>query len=81
MPCYLTFKCFARSGWFALLEISMKRFFLPALMLIVAALPAAAQYQYGDPVSDFTLPDAQGNPVSLSDYPGKIVFLVFWENG
>ncbi len=59
----------------------MKRIPLLAWLLFAVALPAAAQYQYGDPVSDFTLPDAQGNPVSLSDYPGKIVFLVFWENG
>lgn len=27
---------------------------------------------------DFTLPDLKGNPVSLKDYRGKVVFLNFW---
>lgn len=59
----------------------MRKLLLQILLLGIVAVPVWAQYQYGDPVSDFTLPDGQGNPVSLSDYPGKIVFLVFWENG
>ena len=32
----------------------------------------------GSPAPDFTLPDAQGQPVSLSDFRGKHVVLVFY---
>lgn len=32
----------------------------------------------GDPAPDFTLPDADGNPVSLSDYRGKSVIVYFY---
>ena len=34
--------------------------------------------QPGDPVEDFTLPDQDGNPVSLSDFKGKTVVLFFY---
>lgn len=34
--------------------------------------------QVGDLAPDFTLKDIDGNPVSLSDYRGKIVVLYFW---
>ncbi|MGQ9880399.1 MAG: redoxin family protein [Armatimonadota bacterium] len=32
----------------------------------------------GQPAPDFTLTDMEGNPVSLSDLKGKVVFLDFW---
>jgi len=32
----------------------------------------------GDRAIDFTLNDLFGNPVTLSDYKGKVVFLNFW---
>jgi len=47
------------------------------LTLLVAA-HAQAQYGVGDPVDDFTLNDASGTPVSLSDFEGMVVLLNFW---
>jgi peroxiredoxin Q/BCP len=32
----------------------------------------------GDPAPDFTLPDQEGNPVTLSDFKGKAVVLYFY---
>src|SRR4051812_25130710 len=32
----------------------------------------------GDPAPDFTLPDADGNPVSLADYRGRHVIVYFY---
>ncbi|MFL6128141.1 MAG: thioredoxin-dependent thiol peroxidase [Mycobacteriales bacterium] len=32
----------------------------------------------GDPAPDFTLPDADGNPVSLADYRGRKVVVYFY---
>ncbi|MBD5346520.1 MAG: TlpA family protein disulfide reductase [Bacteroides sp.] len=43
------------------------------------ARKAAAEFiQVGNPAPDFTLPDAQGKQVSLSDFKGKWVMLDFW---
>ncbi len=39
---------------------------------------AAAGEEQGDPAPDFTLPDLEGNPVTLSDYRGKAVIIDFW---
>lgn len=50
-----------------------------ALILLFAAPVLCQPYQVGDPVANFTLPDSHSNPVSLSDYPDMIKFLVFWE--
>jgi hypothetical protein len=53
------------------------------LLLICGALLfygiASAEYQIGDPVADFTLPDTARNPVSLYDYSDQIVMIFFWE--
>jgi hypothetical protein len=55
---------------------------IAALSLLLLVAPAVlGQYQVGDPVDGFTLPDGQGNPVSMSDYPNQIIFLTFWESG
>jgi outer membrane lipoprotein-sorting protein len=37
--------------------------------------------QVGDPAADFTLKDAEGKPLALSDYHGKIIWLMFWRIG
>ena len=34
----------------------------------------------GDPAPDFTLPDLDGVPHTLSDYLGRVVVLAFWAN-
>jgi len=59
----------------------MKRLLLLAAMTCALALPALGQYQVGDPVANFTLPNQLGQNVSLSDYPDRIMFLVFWQPG
>jgi peroxiredoxin len=40
--------------------------------------PPADLLQAGSMAPDFTLKDLQGNPVTLSQYRGKVVFLNFW---
>ena len=40
-----------------------------------------AEYQIGQHVNNFTLPDAYGNSVSLYDYQDRIVILAFWFTG
>ena len=70
----------------------MKRFLILTLTLLMS-LPLFAQntaeedpdVQYGSellkkgtPVPDFTLNDVNGKPVSISDFRGKKVVLVFW---
>lgn len=37
-------------------------------------------YQVGDTVTDWTLTDHLGNPVSLSDFAGSVVILNFWQD-
>jgi thiol-disulfide isomerase/thioredoxin len=45
----------------------------------VNAAPALmTEMKQVQPASNFTLPDAQGKPVSLSDYQGKYVLVNFW---
>ncbi len=39
---------------------------------------AAVRLSPGDPAPDFTLPDADGNPVSLSSYRGRRVVVYFY---
>jgi len=39
---------------------------------------AAVRLQPGDPAPDFTLPDAEGNDVSLSSYRGRRVVVYFY---
>ncbi|RJP77061.1 MAG: hypothetical protein C4524_08915 [Candidatus Zixiibacteriota bacterium] len=59
----------------------MKRILLLILLVSFMALPAMAQYSVGDTVANFTLPDGNNQPVSLYDYPNRIMFLVFWSTG
>jgi hypothetical protein len=37
--------------------------------------------QVGDTAADFTLNDAEGKPLALSEYHGKIIWLMFWRIG
>jgi peroxiredoxin len=57
------------------------------LLLVLLCAPAFAKAErpelpgeiaVGEPVPDFTLPDLQGNPVTLSKLRGKVVLLNFW---
>lgn len=54
----------------------MKRSILP-IAIAVVLLISAGSYS-GEKAPDFTLPDLEGNSVSLSDYEGKVVLLNFW---
>ncbi len=51
------------------------------LILFMLPLIALAQYEVGDYVDNFTLPDANGNLVNLYDYSDRIVVIPFWETG
>ena len=51
------------------------------LILLTAPIWAQEPYAVGDTVEDFTLPNQNGVNVSLSDYPDRIMFLVFWQPG
>lgn len=62
----------------------MTRFLTPGvrrllLPLILALLPGPAlALSAGDPAPDFTLPDEQGRPVTLSSLRGQFVYVDFW---
>lgn len=45
---------------------------------VVEAFYTANKYAVGSPAPDFTMKDINGQPVSLSDFRGKIVYLDFW---
>jgi len=46
--------------------------------LLDHTLSIASRLQPGNPAPDFTLPDAKGKMVSLSDFRGKVVYLDIW---
>jgi peroxiredoxin len=48
------------------------------VITMLTAVSADAAYQVGDPVSDFTLYDASGAPVSLYDFEDTVILLNFW---
>ncbi len=58
----------------------MKKWFLPYLLILILipVIASAQRYAVGDTVSNFTLPDSGGNPVSLYDYSNEIVLIYFW---
>jgi hypothetical protein len=58
----------------------MKAMLLTLALICMLAIPVFSQptYNVGDPVEDFTLLNAQSQPVSMSDYPDRIICLVFW---
>lgn len=46
--------------------------------LFDAAISDYLELAPGQPAPNFTLPDAEGNAIHLSDFKGKIVYLDFW---
>ncbi len=58
----------------------MNRFLKSALVAMLLCLPFAAQadYEVGDVVADFTLPNLAGEDVSLFDFSGKVVLVHFF---
>lgn len=52
---------------------------LIGLSALLAAHTALAAYSVGDTVADFTLNDSEGNPVSLYQYVGKVVWLNIYQ--
>jgi len=48
------------------------------LVGLMTAVSGRAVYEVGDTVLDFTLNDAYGTPVSLYDYQGMGIIIVFW---
>jgi len=51
------------------------------VFLLLLPLSGFAEYQPGEHVADFQLPDSYGNLVNLYDYSDYIVILPFWEVG
>ena len=56
----------------------MRRLTLFLFLATLAAAPAAAVYQVGDSIDDFTLPNPDGGSVSLSDFTGDVILLNFF---
>ncbi len=52
---------------------------LLSLQFVIFAL-SYGEYQIGDHVEDFELPDSQGNRVSLYDYADRIVIMPWWQS-
>ncbi|MBN2136729.1 MAG: TlpA family protein disulfide reductase [Sedimentisphaerales bacterium] len=46
-------------------------------LLVLTQGCSRKQPNYGK-APDFTLPDTEGNPVSLSDFKGKVIIVAFW---
>ena len=47
-------------------------------MLALMPITTLGAYELGDTVEDFTLPDLDGNPVSLYDFQGDVIILNFF---
>ncbi len=50
----------------------------PSARIMKARIDRMEKTAMGRPAPDFTLPDLQGNPVTMSKVPGKIKLLDFW---
>lgn len=62
-------------------EEGMKSIVLALCVVMLTLVPmadAAVPYVVGDTVADFTLNDAYGAPVSLSDFEGTVIWVEFW---
>jgi cytochrome oxidase Cu insertion factor (SCO1/SenC/PrrC family) len=51
---------------------------LSTLVLIFSTNFAHASYAVGDTVTNFTLNDVHGNPISLYNYQGEVILLNFF---
>ncbi len=49
-----------------------------SILMLGAVSGVLAQYQVGQTVSNFTLNDVNGNPVSLNNYQGEVILLNFF---
>ncbi len=47
-------------------------------MLALMPITSLGAYELGDTIEDFTLPDLDGNPVSLYDFQGDVILLYFF---
>ncbi len=48
------------------------------IFMTMATQFSHATYHVGDTVNNFTLPDSEGNQVSLYNFSGMVVLLNFW---
>ena len=57
----------------------MKKYYIAIFLLVITLLPEKnyAQVREGEIAPDFEYLDIQNNPIKLSDYNGKVVFLAF----
>lgn len=66
------------SRWVGAAPISISILFAFVLGAVVYSERNQQRAQLGKRAPDFTLEDLQGNPVSLSDFKGRVVFINFW---
>ena len=59
-------------------KVGICRIFICLLFLLLRANVGTAQYAGGETVTDFTLNDVDGNPVSLYQFKGKVIVLNFF---
>ncbi len=60
--------------------VNLKKLSLVMLGLLALGGSGLAAYQVGDTVTNWTLNDHLGNPVSLTDFAGSVVILNFWQD-
>ncbi|MCK5454350.1 MAG: redoxin domain-containing protein [Calditrichia bacterium] len=60
------------------LKNSTKIVIFASLLLIFSLNSARAAYAVGDTVTNFTLNDVHGNPISLNNYQGEVILLNFF---
>jgi len=60
------------------MKLRNKIFGITLISMLMLCSTAFGVYGVGDTANDFTLNDAYGNPVSLYDYAGMTVAVVFW---
>ena len=60
------------------LRNSTKIIIFSAFLMIFSLNSARAAYAVGDTVTNFTLNDVHGNPISLNNYQGEVILLNFF---
>lgn len=57
----------------------MRKLLAPFLAIsLLASQPALAAYEIGDTIDDFSLPNLQGELISLTDFDGQVVLINFF---